>query len=67
MASDGYKKAFDGLLETYVSLDDSAETIVRELKKTNAETRHKLIQELRSLEMKRLELLGQMYDLAKPT
>jgi hypothetical protein len=44
MAKDGYKNAFDGLLETYVSPDESAETIVRQLKKmANAEGRSKLI------------------------
>jgi hypothetical protein len=62
------KKAFNGLLETYVSLDESAETIVRQLKKTaNADTRGKLIRELRNLETKRLELLDQMDNLAKST
>ena len=66
MAKNGYKKAFDGLLETYVSLDESAETIVRQLRKTpNADTRGKLVAELRNLETKRIELLGQMDDLAK--
>jgi hypothetical protein len=68
MASDGYKKAFDGLLETYVSLDESAETIVRQLKKTpNPDNRSKIIAELRNLENKRFELLEQMDNLAKPT
>jgi hypothetical protein len=68
MANDGKKKAFDGLLETYHSLDDSAETIVRQLKKTpNADTRGKLVRELRNLDKKRLELLDQMDNLAKST
>ena len=68
MANDGYKKAFNGLLETYVSLDESAETIIRQLKKTaNAELRIKLVRELRNLEKKRLELLDQMDNLAKST
>jgi hypothetical protein len=68
MANNGYKKAFDGLLETYVSLDDSAKTIIRQLKKTsNADTRGKLVGELRNLEKKRLELLDQLDDLAKST
>ena len=68
MANDGYQKAFDGLLETYVSLDESAETIIRQLKKTaNADIRSKLVQELRSLDWKRLELLDQMDNLAKST
>jgi hypothetical protein len=65
-ASNGYKKAFDGILKSYVSLDESAETIVRQLKKTpNTDTRGKLIQELRNLEKKRLGLLDQMDNLAK--
>jgi hypothetical protein len=68
MPNDEYKKAFDGLLGTYVSLGDSAYTIVRFLKKTaNADTRGKLIQELRSLDRKRLELLDQMDGLSKST
>ena len=66
MANDGYKKAFDGLLETYVSLDESAKTIVRQLKKTpKPESRSKIIAELRNLEERRLELLDQMDDLGK--
>jgi hypothetical protein len=68
MPNDGHKKAFDALLEAYVGLDDSAETIVRQLKKTpNADTRSELITELRNLETRRLELLDQMHDLAKST
>jgi hypothetical protein len=68
MASDGYRKAFDGLLNTYVSLDESAETIVRRLNKTaNPDTRSKLVGELRSVDKKRLELLDQMDNLAKST
>ncbi len=68
MANDGYKKAFDGLLETYLSLHESAETIVRNLKKPlNSEVRYKLVRELRNLDKKRLELLGQMDNLAKST
>jgi hypothetical protein len=60
------KRAFDSLLETYVSLGESAGPIVRQLKKiANAELRSKLVQELRSLEKKRLELLDQMDNLAK--
>jgi len=66
VASNGYKKAFDGLLETYVSLDESAETIIRQLTKTpKPESRSKIIAELRSLEIRRLELLDQMDTLAK--
>jgi hypothetical protein len=68
MAHDGYRRAFDGLLETYVSLDESAETIVRQLKKiANADTRSKLVRELRNLEKKRLELLDEMDNLPKST
>jgi|HubBroStandDraft_6_1064221.scaffolds.fasta_scaffold982586_1 hypothetical protein len=68
MANDEYKEAFDGLLETYWSLSESAGTIVRNLKKTpNRDIRRKLVQELRSLDKKRIELLDQMENLAKPT
>jgi hypothetical protein len=68
MASDGNKKAFDGLLVTYVSLDESAETIIRQLRKTpKPESRTKIIAELRGLNWKRLELLDQMNNLAKST
>jgi len=67
MANDD-KKAFDGLLNTYVSLDESAGTIVRQLKKTpKPESCSKNIAELRSLEKKRLELLDRMDNLAKST
>ena len=68
MASDGYKKGFDGLVKTYLSLGENAETIVRKLKKMpTADTRSKLVRELRSLYWKRLELLDQMDHLAKST
>jgi len=67
MASNWYKKAFNGLLETYVLLNVSGETIVRQLKKTPACTQSKLIQELRNLESRRLEILDQIDMLAKPT
>jgi hypothetical protein len=68
MANDEYKKAFDSLLGTYVSLDESAGTIVRQLKKiANADGRSKLIRELRNLENKRLELLDQIDSLGKST
>jgi hypothetical protein len=67
MASDG-KKAFDRLSKPYLSLGDSAGTIVRQLKKTsNAISRRKIVGELRNLDMKRLELLDQMDNLAKST
>ena len=68
MANDVYKKAFDRLLNTYVSLGGSAEMIVRNLNKIpDVETRGKLIAELRSLDKKRLELLDQMDNLGKST
>ena len=67
MANGGYKKAFNELLKAYLSLDDSGKTIVRNLKKANAELRIKLVQELRNLEKRRIELLDQMDDLAKST
>ena len=64
----GGKKAFNGLLETYHSLGESSVTIVRNLMRTsNHDARSKLVQELRSLDRKRLELLDQMDDLAKLT
>jgi hypothetical protein len=62
------QKAFGGLLETYVCLDDSSETIVHHLKKiANSDGRSKLVRELRNLEKKRLEPLDQMGKLAKST
>jgi hypothetical protein len=68
MASDGYKRGFDRLVKSYLSLGDNAETIVRKLKKMpTADTRSKLVRELRSLDWKRLELLDQMDHLAKST
>ena len=68
MANDGHKLVFDDLLKIYLSLGDNAGTIVRRLKKTpNADTRSKLVGELRSLDRKRLELLDQIDGLAKST
>ena len=68
MVSNEYKKAFDGLLETYLSLGDSAGTIGRTLRKTpHADTRRKLVAELRSLDKKRRDLLDEMDNLAKST
>ena len=68
MANDEYKKAFDDLFETYLSLSESAGTIVRNMKKTpKADVRSKLVQELRNLDKKRLELLERMDDLGKST
>ncbi len=64
----GGKKAFNGLLETYHSLGESTGTIVRNLMRTSdPDARSKLVQELRSLDGKRLELLDQMDGLAKST
>jgi hypothetical protein len=68
MAHDAYRKAFDDFLEGNQSLDESAETIVRQLKRTpKPESRSKLVRELRNLEKMRLELLDQMDNLAKST
>jgi hypothetical protein len=68
MGSNGYKKAFDSLAETYLSLDESAETIARQLKKSpKAYIRGKLVRELRNLEKMRLELLDQRDNPAKLT
>jgi hypothetical protein len=68
MANDAYKKAFNELLESYLSLGVNAETIVRSLKKTaNADIRGKLIGELRNLDKKRLEILDQIDNLEKST
>jgi hypothetical protein len=68
VTDESFKKAFDGLMETYISLADSAETIIRQVKKTaNTELRGKLVQELRNLEIRRIELLDQMDNLAKST
>jgi hypothetical protein len=63
MVNDGGKKEFDDLLKAYASLDESAETLIRTLKRIPANARHKLIAELRNLEKRRLELLDQMDDL----
>jgi CHASE3 domain sensor protein len=61
------KKVFDGLLEDYTALDESADIIVRQLRKiSNPDSRRKIIKELRNLEDRRLEFLDQMDDLAKP-
>jgi len=60
------KKVFNELLENYVGLGESANTLVRQLMKLHSlDIRAKLVQELRSLDKKRLELLDQMDDLAK--
>jgi hypothetical protein len=65
MAHDIYKRAFDGFLEHYLSLDEGAEIIVRQLKKTpKTESRSKITAELRILERRRLELLDQMDKLS---
>ena len=68
MPNDGYKKEFDDLLNTYVSLDESAGTIVCNLMRTSKpDARSKLVRELRNLEKKRLELLDQLDSLGKST
>jgi hypothetical protein len=60
------KRAFEGLLEDYVGLDESADIVVRQLRKiSNPDSRRKVINELRNPENKRLELLDQMHRLAK--
>jgi hypothetical protein len=62
------KRAFDGLLQDYVSLDESADIVIRQLRKiSNPDGRRKVINELRNLENRRLELLDQMDNLGKST
>jgi hypothetical protein len=60
------KKAFDGLLEDYTTLDESADTVVRQLRKiSNLDGRRKIVAELRRLEKRRLEILDKMDSLEK--
>ena len=67
MANDG-KNVFDGLLEDYVGLDESADIIIRQLRKiSNPDSPRKIVKELRNLENRRLEILDQMDGLAKST
>jgi len=62
------QKVFDGLLQDYAALDESADIVVRQLRKiSNPDSRRKIIKELRNLENRRLELLDQMDGLAKST
>ena len=62
------KRTFEILLDDYAALDESADIVVRQLKKTpNPDNRRKIIKELRNLEKKRLELLDQMDSLGKST
>jgi hypothetical protein len=62
----GGKRVFDGLLEDYAALDQSADLVVRQLRKiSNPDSRRKIIKELRNLEIRRRELLDQMDNLAK--
>ena len=62
------KKVFDDLLGDYTALDESADIIIRQLRKiSNSDSRRKIIKELRNLEDRRLEFLDQMDDLSKPT
>ncbi len=50
MANDS-KKVFNGLLKDYVRLDESADVVVRQLRKiSNPDSRRKIIKELRNLE-----------------
>ena len=63
MANDS-KKVFNCLLEDYVRLDESADIVVRQLRKiSNPDSRRKVIKELRNLENRRLELLDEMDNL----
>jgi hypothetical protein len=58
------KRAFENLLEDYAALDESAETIVRQLRKiSNPDNRRKIVVELRNLEERRVEILDQMRNL----
>jgi|HubBroStandDraft_6_1064221.scaffolds.fasta_scaffold410886_1 hypothetical protein len=60
------KRAFETLLEDYAALDESAETIVRQLRKiTNPDNRRRIVVELQSLESRRVEILDQMHNLGK--
>ena len=65
MANDD-KRAFDSLLQDYAALDESANTIVEQLRKTsNPDNRRKIVVELRNLEERRVEILDQMRNLGK--
>jgi hypothetical protein len=62
------KRVFDSLLEDYAALDQSADVVVRQLRKiSNPDSRRKVIKEFRNLENRRLELLDQMDGLSKST
>jgi hypothetical protein len=62
------KKAFHGLLDDYAALDESAATIVRQLRKiSKPDSRRKIIKELRNIESRRLEFLDRMDNLVKST
>jgi hypothetical protein len=62
------KKVFNDLMENYVGLGESANTIVRQLRKiSNPDSRRKIINELRNLENKWLELLDMADELTKST
>jgi hypothetical protein len=68
MTHNGYRSTSDGFLTDYLSLDESAGTIIRQLKKTlKPDTRRKLVRELLNLDKKQLEILDKMDRLAKPT
>jgi hypothetical protein len=62
------KKVFDGVLDDYVGLGESADVVVRQLRKiSNSDGRRKIIAELRRLEKRRVDFLDQMDNLAKST
>ena len=62
------KKVFNDLMENYVGLGESANTKVRQLRKISSpDSRRKIINELRNLENKRLELLDMADELTKST
>ncbi len=66
--SNDRNEVFDGLLEDYVGLDESADIVVRQMRKiSNSDSRRKIVKELRNLENRRLELLDQMDGLVKST
>ena len=65
MANNG-KNAFERLLQDYAALDESANTIVEQLRKTaNPDNRRRIVVELQNLENRRVEILDQMHNLGK--
>lgn len=66
MTNSQLESEIDGLLQKYADLGDYAAVIVRQLRKIpKADTRTKLIGELRNIDGKRIELLNQIDDLSK--